>query len=274
MNILVCIKQVPNVSEMRLDPQTGMLIRTGVSTATNPFDLYALEAAARMRDVYPEARIIVASMGPPQAESSLRECLAIAADSAYLISDAAFAGADTYATAYTLSLAVRYIEKVTGRIDAIFCGKQAIDGDTAQVGPILAERLGLAQITSALSIEADSEAITALQECGSYRRVLRAAYPCLVTFTKPQYDCRAATARRKLASRRVEIGRIDSSMLPGFERGKTGLLGSPTQMKNTFSVAGRGGGRIVSGVSAEAAAEELYKAVAELGLVSAGEVAK
>ena len=267
MNIIVCVKQVPNVSEMRIDPQSGMLIRSGVKTVTNPFDLYALEAAARLRDACPEHQIIAVSMGPAQAESTLKECLAIAADKVYLISDPLFAGADTCATAYTLSQAIRYIEQKEGPLAALFGGKQAVDGDTAQVGPILAEQLGLAQITGAIEISADEQSITALQECGSYRRLMRARFPCLVTFTKPQYECRAATTKRKLASRRAEIFRIDSTVLSGCDFSRTGLAGSPTQIKRTFTAAGRGSGFILSGRSSEEAADSLFQTIDKLGLL-------
>ena len=148
MNILVCVKQVPDTTEIKIDPVKNTLIRAGVPSIVNPFDMYALEAAACIKDKDPETVITVVSMGPPQAEAALRQCLAVAADKAYLISGKGFGGSDTLATSYILSRSIRKIEELEGKpFDAIFCGKQAVDGDTAQVGPEIAEHLDLPQIT-------------------------------------------------------------------------------------------------------------------------------
>ena len=155
MNILVCMKQVPDTTEIKIDPVTNTLIRDGVPSIVNTFDAFALEAAARIKDKNPDTKIVVVSMGPEQAKVALKECLAIAADKAYLVSDRAFGGSDTLATSYILSNAIQKIEELEGKFDAIFCGKQAIDGDTAQVGPEIAEHLGYPQVTYALEAEAD-----------------------------------------------------------------------------------------------------------------------
>ena len=130
MNILVCMKQVPDTSEIKIDPDTNTLIRAGVPSIVNPFDAYALEVAARLKEKNSGSTVTIVSMGPPQAETALRECLAVGADKAYLVSDRAFGGSDTLATSYTLSTVVKKL----GGFDIIFCGKQAIDGDTGQVG--------------------------------------------------------------------------------------------------------------------------------------------
>ena len=148
MNILVCIKQVPDTTEIKIDPVKNTLIREGVPSIVNPFDTYALEAAARIKDANPDAKIVVVTMGPPQAEKALRECLAIAADKAYLVTDRKFGGSDTLATSYVLRKTVEKLETLEGKFDAIFCGKQAIDGDTGQVGPELAEWLDIPQVTN------------------------------------------------------------------------------------------------------------------------------
>ena len=138
MKILICVKQVPDTNEIKIDPVTNTLIRDGVPSIVNPFDGYALEAAARIKDNAPDTEIVVLSMGPQQAETALRECLAIAADRAYLVTDRIFGGSDTLATSYILSKAVEKVEELEGsKFDAVFCGKQATDGDTAQVGPEL-----------------------------------------------------------------------------------------------------------------------------------------
>ena len=157
MNILGCVKQVPDTTEIRIDPVKNTLIREGVPSIVNPFDGYALEAAARIRDKNPDTRIVVLSMGPAQAKTALKECLAIAADKAYLASDRVFGGSDTLATSYILSGAIRKVEELEGRFDMIFCGKQAIDGDTAQVGPEIAEHLGYPQVTYGLEAEAGED---------------------------------------------------------------------------------------------------------------------
>ncbi len=141
MNMLVCVKQVPDTTEIKIDPVNNTLIREGVPSIVNPFDGYALEAAARIKDKDPDAKIVVLSMGPEQAKAALKECLAIAADKAYLVSGRAFGGSDTLATSYIISEAIKKVEEKEGKFDVIFCGKQAIDGDTAQVGPEIAEHL-------------------------------------------------------------------------------------------------------------------------------------
>ena len=159
MNILVCVKQVPDTTEIKIDPVKNTLVREGVPSIVNPFDGYALEAAARIKDKDPSTKIVVVSMGPEQAKNALKECLAIAADKAYLVSGRAFGGSDTLATSYILSNAVGKLEELEGKFDAIFCGKQAIDGDTAQVGPELAEHLGYPQVTYGLEAEVDGDII-------------------------------------------------------------------------------------------------------------------
>ena len=141
MNILVCVKQVPDTTEIKIDPVTNTLIRAGVPSIVNPFDAYALEIAARIKDTVPGTKITLLSMGPQQATAALKECLAVGGDRAYLVSDRAFGGADTLATSYTLKCAIDKIQEKDGKFDLIFCGKQAIDGDTAQVGPEIAEHM-------------------------------------------------------------------------------------------------------------------------------------
>ncbi|MBQ4458887.1 MAG: electron transfer flavoprotein subunit beta/FixA family protein, partial [Clostridia bacterium] len=164
MNILLCVKQVPDTADIRIDPEKNVLIRKGVPSILNPFDSYALEAAARIKDKDPATKIVALSMGPPQAEAVLRECLAIAADRAYLISGRAFGGSDTLATSYILSEAIKLVSEKEGPFDAVFCGKQAIDGDTAQVGPELAEHLNLPQITYGLTCEKTDDGLKVVKE--------------------------------------------------------------------------------------------------------------
>ena len=172
MNILVCIKQVPDTTEIRMDPKTNTLIRAGVPSTVNPFDKYALEAAVQLREAL-GGTVTAMTMGPAQAAQALRECYALGADRMVLVSDRCFGGADTYATSYTLAQAVRAL----GGFDLILCGRQAIDGDTAQVGPMLAEHLGLPQLTCACAITIEDGAIRIRQEGERAYRVLRAPLP-------------------------------------------------------------------------------------------------
>ena len=150
MNIVVCIKQVPETTEVRVDPKTNALIREGVKSIVNPFDENAIEAALQLREAH-GGKVTVITMGPPQAEEALRHAIAMGADEAILLTDAAFRGSDTLATSYTLAAAVRKLAcPPRGDVDLVLCGKQAIDGDTGQVGPGLAERLGFPQVTFAI----------------------------------------------------------------------------------------------------------------------------
>ena len=205
MNILVCVKQVPDTTEIKINPETNTLIRDGVPSIVNTFDAFALEAAARIKDKDPETKIVVVSMGPEQAKNALKECLAIAADKAYLVSDRVFGGSDTLATSYILSNAVGKLEELEGKFDAIFCGKQAIDGDTAQVGPELAEHLGLPQVTYALEAEAADGKLKVLKEGQDGNMIIGVQTPCVVTFTKPAWDPRYPTIKRKMAANRAQI---------------------------------------------------------------------
>lgn len=254
MNILVCIKQVPDTTEIKIDPVTNTLIRAGVPSIVNPFDGYALEAAARIKDQNPDTKIVVLSMGPEQAKEALRECLGIAADKAYLVTDRAFGGSDTLATSYILSNAVKKLEELEGRFDAIFCGKQAIDGDTAQVGPELAEHLELAQVTYALEASLDGDMLCVLQEGEDNNRLIGVKLPCVVTYTKPSFEPRYPTVKRKLAAKRAVIPSLTASELPSIDLERAGLKGSPTKVKHTFVPVREKKGILLEGDSCEVAA--------------------
>ena len=215
MNILVCIKQVPDTTEIRMDPKTNTLIRAGVPSTVNPFDKYALEAAVQLREAL--GGIVTAmTMGPAQAAQALRECYALGADRMVLVSDRRFGGADTYATSYTLAQAVRAL----GGFDLILCGRQAIDGDTAQVGPMLAEHLGLPQLTCACAITIEDGAIRIRQEGERAYRVLRAPLPAVVTVVK--------------AINRMQPQTLTADDLPALDPDCIGLHGSPTKVSRTF----------------------------------------
>ena len=267
MNILVCVKQVPDTTEIKIDPVTNTLIRNGVPSIVNPFDGYALEAAARIKDKHPDTRIIVLSMGPEQAKNALKECLGIAADKAYLISGRAFGGSDTLATSYILSCAIKKVAELEGGFDAIFCGKQAIDGDTAQVGPEIAEHLGLPQVTYALEAELTDDGLTILKECEDANLKIAVSLPCLVTFTKPSFDPRYPTIKRKLAANRAEIPVLGEDAFPDIDKTRIGLKGSPTHVKKSFVPPRKQGGVMIKEESNTASAQKLVAMLSEAHLI-------
>lgn len=234
MNICVCVKQVPDTTEIKIDPVTNTLIREGVPSIVNPYDTYALENAARIKDANPDTKIVAITMGPPQAKTALKECLAIAADKAYLITDRAFGGSDTLATSYILASAIAKIEETEGKFDCIFCGKQAIDGDTAQVGPEIAEHLGYPQITYGLECEINDQGMKVIQQGPDYKQVLQTTLPCVVTFTNPSFDVRYPTMRRKMAANKAEIPDVTASDITNIDLTRCGLKGSPTRVKKTY----------------------------------------
>ena len=237
MELLVCIKQVPDTSEIKLDPETNNLIRTGLPSIVNPYDMHALEAALAVKDQYEDSRVTVVTMGPPQAEAALRECLSLGADDAVLITDRAFGGADTLATSYTIASAIRHIQRTMNReFQIIFCGKQAIDGDTAQVGPEIAEHLGLPQVTYALEAEAEGNTFRVLKEGPDYNMMIGITMPCLITFTKPGFDPRYPSIKRKMAANRAVIPVLTAADLPDIDLTRAGLKGSPTKVKTIQNI--------------------------------------
>ena len=267
MNILVCIKQVPDTTEIKINPETNTLMREGVPSIVNTFDAYALEAAARIKDKDPDTKIVVVSMGPEQAKAALKECLAIAADKAYLVSDRPFGGSDTLATSYILSTAIKKIEESEGKFDAIFCGKQAIDGDTAQVGPEIAEHLDLPQVTYALEIEADGERFKVLKEGQDGNMVIGVKMPCLVTFTKPSFDPRYPTIKRKMAANKAQIPTITCADLPDIDTSRIGLKGSPTHVKKSFVPQKKKGGVKIKEETNEESAVKLAALLSEAHVI-------
>lgn len=265
MNILVCVKQVPDTTEIRIDPVKNVLIREGVPSVLNPFDGYALEAAARIRDKDPDTKIVVMSMGPEQAKAALKDCLSIAADKAYLICGRGFGGSDTLATSYILSQAIRKVETMEGTFDAIFCGKQAIDGDTAQVGPEIAEHLGYPQIAYALEAQKAGNTLHVRKETEGGYEILEAVMPCLVTFTKPSWPVRYPTIQRKLAADQAQITMLSESDFPQIDTTRIGLKGSPTRVKKTFVPPQRKDGVRICEADAWASAAKLVRMLAEAG---------
>lgn len=247
MKIIVCIKQVPNTNEVKLDPKTGTLIREGVPSIINPDDKNALEAALVLKEQQ-GAEITVLSMGPPQADIAIREALAMGADKGILLSDRAFAGADTWATSYALATAIRKI----GEFDLIFCGRQAIDGDTAQVGPEIAEILNLPQVTyvrKIVSIDRDKVVVERAMEDGY--EVIEAKLPVILTAVKELNQPRYPSAPGIVNAFETSIP-VWSAADIGASPEKLGLNGSPTQVKRTFTPPVKGAGKMLTGTAQEA----------------------
>ncbi len=268
MNILVCVKQVPDTTEIKIDPVKNTLIREGGPSIVNPFDGYALEAAARIKDKDPDTKIVVLSMGPEQAKAALKECLAIAADSAYLVSDRAFGGSDTLATSYIISQSIRLVEEKEGvKFDAIFCGKQAIDGDTAQVGPEVAEWLGYPQVTYGLEAEATEGGLKVRAEAEDGVDVIGIQFPCVVTFTKPAWDPRYPTIKRKMAANRAQIPTLTAAEFPAIDTTRIGLKGSPTHVKKTFVPQKKTGGIKIKEETVEESVNKLIGLMSEAHVI-------
>ena len=207
MHIVVCIKQVPDSAQIRVHPVTNTIMRQGVPTIINPYDLFALEEALRLRDQF-GGEVTVLTMGPPMAEDSLRKALTFGADRAVLLTDRFFAGADTLATTYALATAIRKIGEEFGAPDIVFTGKQTIDGDTAQVGPGIAKRLGLMQLTYVAQIDnVDLEAgtIDVERRAEGGVQVLRSKLPCLITMLEGVNEMRAARWPMRCAAARATI---------------------------------------------------------------------
>ncbi|MBF0515820.1 MAG: electron transfer flavoprotein subunit beta/FixA family protein [Nitrospirae bacterium] len=250
MKIIVCIKQVPDTSEVRINPETNTLIRDGVPSIINPYDMHAVEAALWIKDTL-GADLTVLTMGPPQAETALRETIAMGADNAVLLTDRAFAGSDTWATAHTLAAAVKFIGA-----DIIICGKQAIDGDTAQVGPAIAEFLDIPHISYVsmiVSVSTDSITVRRLMDEGY--DVVEATPPILLTVVKELNQPRMASLKGKIRAKKIEIRKLTHNDL-SLDDKDLGLKGSPTQVKNIFAPEQKKD-RIVIAGSAQDQADEL-----------------
>ncbi len=237
MHTVVCIKQVPDSAQIRVHPVTNTIMRQGVPTIINPYDLFALEAALRLRDLH-GGTITVLTMGPPMAEDSLRRALTFGADRAVLLTDRAFAGSDTLATSFALSQAVKKVGETFGPVDIVFTGKQTIDGDTAQVGPGIARRLGLNQLTYVAAIrEANLEEsiITVERRAEGGVQVLSTKLPCLITMLEGTNELRRGSIDVALRAARAEIITWNAAAAGITETIKCGLKGSPTVVKRVFA---------------------------------------
>ena len=231
MNIIACIKQVPGTNKVGIDPETGTLKRDGVAAKLNPYDLYALEAAFILAK-QTEGSVATLSMGPPQAKAVLEESLWMGADRGLLLSDRAFGGADVAATSYCLSLGIHKL----GDFDLILCGKQTTDGDTAQVGPELAEQLGIEHAANVLRIDdVDDGHITVTIDLDGIEQTQCMTLPCLITLEKEINTPRLPSYLRKKASSSDQIEICSLSDFPQADVTRLGGKGSPTKVERIFS---------------------------------------
>jgi len=232
MHVVCCLKQVPDTAEIGIDPETNTLIREGVEAIANPYDLVAVELALQVRDAH-GGWVTTVCMGPPQAAAMLRETLAMGADQAILLSDRAFAGADTLATSYTLAQAIRRMDQ-EDEVSLVLCGKQAIDGDTAQTGPGVATRLDLTQFTYVTRldwIDPQSGSIQLQRKLENGREILKGSLPALLTVELEAAKPRRASLPSVMRSQRAEIPVWDAQAIDA-EKGSLGIKGSPTWVRH------------------------------------------
>lgn len=242
MKIVVCIKQVPDAKDVRLDPVTNTLAREGVQSIMNPYDRHALEEGVRLAGEQ-GGSVTVISMGPPQAAEILREAVACGADEAVLVSDRAFAGADTWATTHTLAQAIKKV----GGADLVLCGKQAIDGDTAQVGPGLAERLNIPYVTCVRKVLESSDGMVRLERLmDDGYDLLEVKLPALFTVVKEINEPRLPSLKGKMKAKKLEITTLSAAGIDA-DPNQIGLKGSPTQVVRVFSPPPRGERTVFSG---------------------------
>ena len=263
MHVIVCIKQVPDTANVRINPETNTLMREGVESIMNPFDEYALEEALRLKDAH-GARVTVITMGPPQADAVLRDALARGADEGVLLTDRAFAGADTLATSYALALAVR---KIDAGADLVLFGKQAIDGDTAQVGPGVSEFLGLPLVTYVKAIRVEGAAFAVEAQTDEGVAVIEGRLPAAMTVVKEAATPRFASLSGWMAAKKAAVRRWGAGDI-GAAAEACGLRGSPTKVVKIFAPPTKSGGTRMDGrEDTSAAVRAIVKLLREKGVV-------
>ncbi len=263
MKIIVCVKQVPDTTTVRINEKTGTMEREGVPTMVNPYDLYAVEEALKVKEEH-GGSVVALSMGPPQVQDALREVISMGVDEAFLLSDREFAGADTLATSYTLSLGLARI----GEYDLVLCGKQAVDGDTAQVGPEMAEHLGVPFIGFVRKVrEVRPGFITVERMTDDGGEVVESPLPAVVSVVKEINEPRLPSLRGKMRARKFEATRWGADDI-GADRGRIGMTGSPTWVVRSFTPEPRGGGEILQGEENAVLVEKTVRKIRKLGICS------
>ena len=263
MKIIVCIKQVPDTNEVEIDPETNTLIRTGIPVIINPDDKSAIEAALGLRERVSNSTVTVVCMGPAQAKMALREALSMGCDEAFLLSDVKFAGSDTLATAIILSAAIRKLG-----YDLIITGRQAIDGDTAQVGPQLAERLGIPQVSYVEEITPEGESLVALRQYEDRYHKIRVKLPCLLTAIQDLAQPRYMTVGGISEAAKKEVGIMNFNELSEFlDATSIGLKGSPTNVAKSFTKEPKSQGAVLKGLTSDEAVEAIMAKLHEIHMV-------
>jgi len=259
LNIVTCIKQVPASSKVDVDPITGVLIRDGNNVKMNPYDLYALEASFRIKEQAKDCQIKAVTMGPVSAKKVLEEALYMGCDEAVLVSDRKFAGADVLATAYTLSQLIRYFKDY----DVVVCGKQTTDGDTAQVGPEIAEFLGIPHVPYVVEvIEIKQKSIIVKSAYDEYDEITEVSFPCLLTIEKGSHVPRLPSYKRRVLFQDYRIKTITIKELQDNDPLNYGLNGSPTQVEEIFPPNKRANSIFIKGTKSEVASQ-LFKILKE-----------
>jgi electron transfer flavoprotein beta subunit len=268
LNIVVCIKQVPDTTQVRIDPETNTLVREGVPAIINPFDLHAIEAGMQLKDRYGGTCTVI-TMGPPQATEALQKALSYGPDQAFLLCDRGLAGSDTLATSAALAAAIEKLHREQP-VDIVICGKQTIDGDTAQVGPGIATRLGFSQVTYVGKIESvdlENRKLRARRILEGAEEVVEIPLPALLTVLKEIGAPRYASLPALMKGLRTQIpvwGIKDIDL----DAGRVGLAGSPTQVRRIFAPPQRQGGDIISvGGDADTVANAILDRLIAAGVV-------
>jgi len=260
LHIVVCVKQVPDSREIRIDPKNNTLIRQGVPSIINFYDMHGLEEALRIKDEL-GARVTVVTMGPPPAEKGLKECISLGADEAVLVTDRGFAGADTLATSYVVAKTIAKIAETWGPVDMVFCGKQTLDGDTGQVGPGVACRLDLEQLTyvhKVVKVDEEKRRVTVQRLLEDGIEVVETSMPVLITALKELNKVRRASLPGMIRAARYKATIWTTADFPGLDRAQIGLKGSPTIVAKTWIPGARtANGIMISGDSVEIQAEQL-----------------
>lgn len=263
MNIVVCIKQVPDTTEVKLDPKTNTLIREGVPSIINPDDKSGIEAALQLKEKV-GGKVILVSMGPPQADVALREGLAMGADDAILITDRAFGGSDTWATSSTIAAALKKID-----YDVIITGRQAIDGDTAQVGPQIAEHLGIPQISYAEEIDVENDKLIVKRQFEDRYHIIEVSTPCLITalaeLAEPRYMS-VGGAFDAYREKEVKVWTLEQ-IKDTINKENIGLSGSPTRVKQSFTKQAKGAGKVFQDITADEAVEAIVSKLQEKHII-------